>query len=40
MEDDASLKQCLVILALADQLSAGDPELAELYKEQASEEAK
>ncbi|GAB4077506.1 HpcH/HpaI aldolase/citrate lyase family protein [Nostocoides australiense] len=40
MEDDASLKQCLVILALADQLSAGDPELAELYKEPASEEAK
>ncbi|CCH71929.1 putative Citrate lyase, beta subunit [Nostocoides australiense Ben110] len=35
MEDDASLKQCLVILALADQLSAGDPELAELYKEEA-----
>ncbi|HNQ07113.1 MAG TPA: CoA ester lyase [Tetrasphaera sp.] len=31
MEDDASLKQCLVILALAEQLSAGDPELAALY---------
>ena len=33
MEDDASLKQCLVILELADRLSANDPELAELYKE-------
>jgi malyl-CoA/(S)-citramalyl-CoA lyase len=31
MEDDASLKQCLVILELADRLSASDPELAELY---------
>ena len=31
MEDDASLKQCLVILELADRLSANDPELAELY---------
>jgi malyl-CoA/(S)-citramalyl-CoA lyase len=31
MEDDASLKQCLVILELADRLSATDPELAELY---------
>ncbi|HET6666371.1 MAG TPA: CoA ester lyase [Intrasporangium sp.] len=33
MEDDASLKQCLVILELADRLSATDPELAELYKQ-------
>ena len=33
MEDDASLKQCLVILELADRLSANDPELAELYRE-------
>ncbi len=33
MEDDASLKQCLVILALAEQLSASDPELASLYAE-------
>ncbi|WP_030529564.1 HpcH/HpaI aldolase/citrate lyase family protein [Phycicoccus jejuensis] len=33
MEDDASLKQCLVILELADRLSANDPELAELYAE-------
>ena len=32
MEDDASLKQCLVILELAERLSATDPELAELYK--------
>ena len=31
MEDDASLKQCLVILELADRLSANDPQLAELY---------
>jgi malyl-CoA/(S)-citramalyl-CoA lyase len=32
MEDDASLKQCLVILELADRLAATDPELAELYR--------
>jgi malyl-CoA/(S)-citramalyl-CoA lyase len=31
MEDDASLKQCLVVLELAERLSASDPELAELY---------
>ncbi len=31
MEDDASLKQCLVILELAARLSAADPELADLY---------
>ena len=31
MEDDASLKQCLVLLELAEQLGALDPELAELY---------
>ncbi|MDN5795087.1 MAG: CoA ester lyase [Intrasporangium sp.] len=31
MEDDASLKQCLVILELAERLSETDPELAELY---------
>ena len=31
MEDDASYKQCMVILELADRLSANDPELAELY---------
>ncbi|MBC7309434.1 MAG: CoA ester lyase [Actinomycetales bacterium] len=33
MEDDASLKQCLVILELAERLAANDPELAELYAE-------
>jgi malyl-CoA/(S)-citramalyl-CoA lyase len=37
MEDDASLKQCLVILELADRLSANDPELAELYAPSAGE---
>ena len=31
MEDDASLKQCLVLLELAEQLGVLDPELAELY---------
>ena len=31
MEDDASLKQCLVILELAERLSASDPELQKLY---------
>ncbi len=31
MEDDASLKQCLVILELAERLAAGDPDLAILY---------
>jgi malyl-CoA/(S)-citramalyl-CoA lyase len=36
MEDDASLKQCLVILELAERLSANDPELAALYAEAAS----
>ena len=38
MEDDASLKQCLVILELADRLSANDPELAELYAVRAPEQ--
>ncbi|MGN6753625.1 MAG: HpcH/HpaI aldolase/citrate lyase family protein [Intrasporangium sp.] len=39
MEDDASLKQCLVILELAERLSETDPELAELYAaEPASQE--
>ncbi len=33
MEDDASLKQCQVMIALADQLMATDPELAERYAE-------
>ena len=36
MEDDASLKQCLVILELAERLSANDPELAALYAGQAT----
>ena len=31
MEDDASVKQCHVILSLAQELAADDPELAELY---------
>jgi malyl-CoA/(S)-citramalyl-CoA lyase len=31
MEDDASVKQCLVMLQLADQLAARDPELAKAY---------
>ena len=31
MEDDASVKQCKVIIALAEQLAARDPELAALY---------
>ena len=31
MEDDASVKQCKVVLALAEQLAARDPELASAY---------
>ncbi len=31
MEDDASLKQCLVMVDLAEQLAAVDPELKKLY---------
>ena len=31
MEDDASLKQCLVVLELAERLAATDPELAQAY---------
>ncbi len=31
MEDDASLKQCLVLVELADQLAERDPALRELY---------
>jgi malyl-CoA/(S)-citramalyl-CoA lyase len=31
MEDDASLKQCLVLVELAEQLAERDPELAALY---------
>jgi malyl-CoA/(S)-citramalyl-CoA lyase len=33
MQDDATVKQCQVIVALADDLAARDPELASLYKE-------
>ena len=33
MEDDASLKQCLVMVELAEQLAAIDPELAKQYAE-------
>ncbi|MBF4770563.1 CoA ester lyase [Nocardioides agariphilus] len=31
MEDDASLKQCLVLVELAEQLAAVDPKLKEIY---------
>ncbi len=31
MEDDASVKQCTVIIALAEQLAARDPDLADRY---------
>src|SRR3546814_15826437 len=31
MEDDASVKQCQVMVNLAEQLAARDPELADLY---------
>jgi malyl-CoA/(S)-citramalyl-CoA lyase len=31
MEDDASVKQCKVVMALAQQLAARDPELAAAY---------
>jgi malyl-CoA/(S)-citramalyl-CoA lyase len=33
MEDDASVKQCKVMLELAEQLAAKDPDLAKLYAE-------
>jgi malyl-CoA/(S)-citramalyl-CoA lyase len=33
MQDDATVKQCQVIVALADDLAARDPELAVAYKE-------
>lgn len=33
MEDDASVKQCKVMVALAEELAAKDPELAKLYAE-------
>lgn len=38
MEDDASLKQCLVMVELAEQLAAIDPELAEQYASVGSED--
>ena len=31
MEDDASVKQCLVVLDLAKQLAERDPQLQEAY---------
>ena len=33
MEDDASVKQCRVMVALADELAAIDPELKKQYDE-------
>jgi malyl-CoA/(S)-citramalyl-CoA lyase len=33
MEDDASVKQCRVMVDLAQQLAAKDPELAKAYAE-------
>ncbi|MDQ3402472.1 MAG: CoA ester lyase, partial [Actinomycetota bacterium] len=33
MQDDASVKQCRVVVELADALAARDPELAEVYAE-------
>ena len=38
MEDDASLKQCLVMIELAERLAQADPELARLYAVSASSE--
>ena len=38
MEDDASLKQCLVMIELSERLAKGDPELAALYAVSASSE--
>jgi malyl-CoA/(S)-citramalyl-CoA lyase len=35
MQDDATVKQCQVVVALADDLAARDPELALAYKEAA-----
>jgi len=36
MEDDASVKQCKVMLELADQLAARDPELAQRYAKEVA----
>ncbi|WP_231123364.1 hypothetical protein [Nocardioides sambongensis] len=33
MEDDASLKQCLVLVELAEELAAIDPDLKKMYDE-------
>jgi malyl-CoA/(S)-citramalyl-CoA lyase len=38
MEDDASLKQCLVLVDLAEQLAARDPELRKLYDDAVPDE--
>ena len=37
MEDDASFKQCMVVLELAERLSANDPELATMYADAGKE---
>ncbi|WP_277454637.1 CoA ester lyase [Janibacter sp. DB-40] len=37
MEDDASYKQCMVVLELAERLSANDPELAKTYADAGKE---
>src|SRR3546814_580419 len=37
MEDDASVKQCQVMVNLAEQLAARDPELADLYAKAGAE---
>ncbi len=37
MEDDASWKQCMVVLELAERLSANDPELAKMYADAGNE---
>jgi malyl-CoA/(S)-citramalyl-CoA lyase len=38
MEDDASVKQCRVMVELADALAARDPELAKAYAADAGDE--
>ncbi|MCB8992977.1 MAG: CoA ester lyase, partial [Nocardioidaceae bacterium] len=40
MEDDASVKQCRVMVALAEQLAAIDPQLKEQYDAIEIEDAK
>jgi malyl-CoA/(S)-citramalyl-CoA lyase len=39
MEDDASLKQCLVMLELAERLAALDPALAQAYAAEPAQSA-